>query len=159
LSEPRKALLTVADDPKVAAEVMGRAPSVDPEAEKAAIIKAIGADMATMPGFAIAANGVLVAKWIRKKIGSFVTAAQTQREDGWQGKIGLVLALGPSAFIDDGRYTFAGFAAKIGDWVWYTSTDGTDQDFQPTGSFERVPFRLLRDFEIRGKVPRPDFFY
>ena len=159
--KPALRLLTIDDDPKLAVE-MGVRPAqstVDAKAERKRLMGMIGGELGELKGF-LFGNHVMVAKWIRERASANILAPeQTRREDGWQGKIGLVVALGPSAFVDDANYSFHGMNVSVGDWVWYSSNDGLDQDYVPPGTLARVPLRTLRDVDIIGRVPRPDFFF
>lgn len=131
-------------------------PGIDAQAEAQRIMDQIG-DMADAVIFG---NRILVAKWIRTTMGSLLAAEQTRREDKWQGKVGLVLAVGPLAFKDDPSIgTFAGQSVKVGDWALFQYSDGRDLDFQPPGSHEKIPCKILRDVDIDGVVPRPDMFF
>lgn len=103
---------------------------------------------------------VLVAKWMPEKSGSIINPDQMHRENKWQGKIGLVIKLGPAAFQDDDQAgSFYGAKCEVGDWVWFSIQDAGAADFRPVGSFEKYPCFLLRDKDIIGKVPRPDFWW
>src|SRR5574337_808447 len=44
-------------------------------------------------------------------------------EDDWQGKVGLVLKLGPMAFQDDDSHRFGGVVPSVGDWVLFNTGD------------------------------------
>ncbi len=46
-----------------------------------------------------------------------ITAQGIMAEDHWQGKVGLVMAMGPIAFKDDTSHQFGGVTPKVGDWV------------------------------------------
>jgi hypothetical protein len=158
-AKPR--LLSPADMPEIARElgVVPKTSWADPAAERAKIMAVIGPELTTLKDL-VFGNHVLVAKWIRTRVSnSILAAAKTQTEDRWQGKIGLVLAVGPSAFVDDANYSFHGVSVATGDWVWYSMADGTDQDYCPPGTTDKLPCRTLKDFDIIGRVPRPDFFY
>ena len=103
---------------------------------------------------------LLVAKFIRDKLSHNLAVAQnTQKEDKWQGKIGLVLAIGHLAFVSDDRNNFGDDNVAVGDWVLYEYGDGADADYQPPGTFEKVPCKFINDVDITGKVTRPDMFY
>jgi hypothetical protein len=102
-------------------------------------------------------NDVLVAKYIRSQIGAgLIAAAETQREDVWQGVIGLVLKTGPTAFVDDANNKFHGLKVERGDWVLYRNSDGWDKDVAMLN--ERTQFvkcRVIQDAHIRGRVKYP----
>ena len=63
---------------------------------------------------------VMVLQYIRpegtKTAGGIILAAQTLKEDEYQGRVGLVLAVGPDAYADTARYP-GGAWVKPGDWV------------------------------------------
>lgn len=104
-------------------------------------------------------NQVLVAHFVRNKIGSLIVAAQTQKEDQFQGKVGLVLKLGPSAFVEEPGVKFYGVKAKVGDWVLYRNSDGFPLDFCPPGSTEKILCRLVGDADLKGSLARPDMVW
>lgn len=105
-------------------------------------------------------NRVLVAKFVREHVGKGILATSTtQREDRWQGKIGLVLKKGPLAFKDDAANDFCGQDVDVGDWVWFSYGDGTDAEIRQSASADKVECKMLKDVEIHGRVPRPDFIY
>ena len=101
-------------------------------------------------------NDVLVAKYIREKISeTLIAAAETQREDQWQGVCGLVLKIGPRAFQDDEQNKFYGVSVKKGDWVLYRNSDGWDKDIQMVGEYTAVKCRVIQDAHIRARVKFP----
>jgi len=115
-------------------------------------------------------NEVLVATYIRGNVSEHLVApAEVQREDIWQGVVGLVLMVGPTAFQDDEATKFpwdAWIKAKIitergqppikrGDWVLYRSSDGWQKEIQLTGEYLTAKCRILQDAHIRGKVKYP----
>ena len=104
-------------------------------------------------------NAVVVAKFIRTKIGSIYTSKDTQTEDKWQGKCGFVVAIGPSAFQNEPGFDFHGHSVKAGDWVIYRHTDGWDFDYSAPGRSEKLHFRLLEDTHIKGRVMRPELVW
>lgn len=74
-------------------------------------------------------------------------------EDRFQGKVGLVLAKGPLAFVDDAQTDFAGQDVQIGDWVVFHSADGWSL------TIRGVLCRMVKDNALRMVVPAPDFVY
>ncbi len=94
---------------------------------------------------------VLVGIYIRPQMtkgGILVHTAQ--KEDQYQGKVGLVLGIGPLAFQDDATNKFAGQQLKVGDWVAFRTNDGDALDVNG----QRC--RLLQDTTVRMKLARPD---
>lgn len=109
--------------------------------------------------FKIMSNQVLIAVYIRpeKTKGGILladTKGGTRDEDRFQGKVGLVIGLGPSAFQDDpeGKW-FGGNEIKIGDWVVLRPSDGWQMYVNDTLC------RLAQDTMIRGIVPHPDMVF
>lgn len=94
----------------------------------------------------------------------------TMREDSYQGKVGLVMKVGASAFTDEpdtvdeetgkvivGKHTWKGFLPKVGDWVVVNVGD--------TFGFElpKLPWlpsgrkvRIVDENLVRAIVPEPD---
>ena len=104
-------------------------------------------------------NAVIVAKFIRTKIGSVWTPTDTQTEDKWQGKTGLVVTLGPIAFVDEPNFNFHGLSVKAGEWALYRHTDGWDFDFTLPGTTDKLHLRLLEDTQIKGSTMRPELVW
>lgn len=75
-------------------------------------------------------------------------------DDRYQGKVGLVLKLGPRAFIDDLRdyptRQFSGMRADADDWVVFRASDGLKV---MVGDRE---CRLIPDSNIRARINHPD---
>lgn len=95
---------------------------------------------------------VLVATYIRpeKMKSGLILTSSMREEDKFQGKCGLVLKMGPLAYKETEKMDFGGYAAKVGDWVWYRPVDGYSL------SVRGVHCRVLDDVEIRGDVDHPD---
>ena len=74
-------------------------------------------------------------------------------EDRFQGKIFLVVDLGPGAFKDDPVAKFHGVTLKKNDWVMARPSDG--MEFFYNGN----TLRLFQDVDIRLKVENPRDFY
>ncbi len=103
---------------------------------------------------------ILVAKFIRDRLSASIAIAKdTATEDKWQGKHGLVLAIGHLAFQSDSVNNFGPDTVKVGDWVMFQYGDGQDYDYRPPGTHDLIPCKVLKDVEIAGLVPRPDMFF
>ena len=97
-------------------------------------------------------NQVLVGVYIRPqktKSGIYLTERTTD-EDKYQGKIGLVLKKGDSAFVDPDNQWFANVNINEGDWVLFRPSDGWSV------TINGVLCRILDDHAIRGRVDQPD---
>lgn len=113
-----------------------------------AIIKAVG-DLTDQEVFS---DMVLVGTFIRneKTGGGIIMPKDTVAEDIWQGKVGLVLKVGPLAFgaweDDDVR----GKNAQIGTWVVYAIKDGWGITLNGT------PCRLIPYERLRMRITDPN---
>lgn len=125
--------------------------------EKARMLAEIDCD--EIDAAPIQGNRVLVMQWIRDKVGSLIASSQTQKEDEWQGKVGLVLKVGPAAFVDDPEVgaKFYGFKCEPGQWVLFSNSDGENFGYLPKGKHTPIIMKILREGEISMVIPRPDF--
>ena len=79
---------------------------------------------------------------------------QTRDEERYQGKVGLVVAVGPLAFVEDPeRGVVFPVKAEVGDWVVIRGSDTWSL------SVNKVPCRMMSDVAIRMIVPSPDKVY
>jgi co-chaperonin GroES (HSP10) len=109
----------------------------------------------TLDQIVIYGNYILLGVYERPektKSGLFL-ADQTRGEDKHQGKAGLVLKKGPTAFVSDDNYDFKGQNVEIGDWVSIWISDG--RQLYVNGTL----CRLVEDQHIRLKIPAPDSVY
>lgn len=74
-------------------------------------------------------------------------------EDKWQGKVGLVLAVGPGAYQDTPQVKFYGQSVKPGDWVLTQPSAGLELYIR------EVPCRLFEDVNIRIVVHDPEIYW
>ncbi len=91
---------------------------------------------------------------------TFYESDRAHDENRFQGKVGLVLKVGPNAFKDDSVAKFGGVTIKPGDWVAYRPSDGFEmfiRDRRKTN--EGLPCRLVEDVFIRGRVTDPSLIY
>lgn len=119
----------------------------DLHAKTEAIKKKVG----SLHGIDVMYNMVLLAAYVRpaKTKGGIIRPGENVEEDIWQGKVGLVLKLGPDAFKDDEEVSFNGQVANLGDWVVFKVGDA----WQLT--INDWPCRLVRDSAIRMKTADP----
>jgi co-chaperonin GroES (HSP10) len=126
----------------------------DPKKE---IIEAVG----DLSKFKLFHNQVLVAIYIRPEMtaGGILLSNRIRDEDKWQGKIGLVLKKGPSAFVDTKGEWFTDVEVNVHDWVVFRPSDGWGMTINNRDSKADVLCRLLDDTVIRGTVEDPDNVY
>ena len=104
-------------------------------------------------------NTVMVATYYLPSYHTLSTGHKLYRSDKtldealWQGKVGLVVAKGRMAFVDDEYRKFSGQNVDIGDWVYYDIHDGRQL------TINRVHCRRLKDVEVMGRVKVPYLVY
>lgn len=102
-------------------------------------------------------NDVLILKYVRAQLSeNLIASVETQKEDKWQGSIGLVLKVGPTAFVDDEHTKFHGVKVERGDWVMFRDSDGWNRGIQELyGSHRFAHCRILQDAHIRARIKYP----
>jgi co-chaperonin GroES (HSP10) len=97
-------------------------------------------------------NKILVAVYVRPektKSGIYLPDAHRD-EDKVQGKVGLVMKMGPEAFDDPNGTWFNGIKVNSGDWVVFRPSDGWSI------TINGVLCRMLDDTNVRGRIRQPD---
>lgn len=93
------------------------------------------------------------------------TAKTTASDDKFQGKVGLVMKMGPIAFTEDDQHRWGGVVPKVGDWVIVNINEtfsfdlpvyskGRSRAGSPDG--ERRA-RMVQDVYVRGIVSKDAF--
>jgi len=115
--------------------------------KKKAILEAVG----DLSDIEVMFNQVLVGIYFRPAVtaGGIIMPQSTQQEDQYQGKIGLVLKVGPTAFQSDNDTDFAGQSVKEGDWIVLRPGDGWELTLRETTC------RLVTDRNVRMKIADP----
>lgn len=105
-----------------------------------------------LKGIELTANQVLFALYMRpdKTESGIFLSDVTRKEDEYQGKVGLVLKMGPQAFVDSDDYSFGDLRINIGDWVVSWVSDGRQT------KINGCLCRVVKDTEIRMRVDTPD---
>jgi co-chaperonin GroES (HSP10) len=122
--------------------------SKDPRAD---ILKVVGDLKGVRPKW----NNVLVATYIRPAMtaGGIIRPDSNVAEDEWQGKVGLVLKMGPMAYRDDEDTQFNGEDVKVGEWAVYLPGDGRNV------SVNGYPCRWIKDSSIKMVVDDPSIIF
>lgn len=107
-------------------------------------------------------SDVLVAIYMRpEKTKSGIILTDNMRgEDAHQGKVGLIVKMGPHAFIDEDGNKFRDIIE--GDWVVFRSSDGWPVTLNTSNSAatkDAVLCRIITDINIRMTVSSPDLVY
>jgi co-chaperonin GroES (HSP10) len=115
------------------------------------LLKAIG----DLSSFEVGNERVLIAIYRHEGVtkGGILTSTKTEDESDYQGKVGLVLKVGPCVN-PEGRELTRGFAISVGDWIVVNPSDGLSMHAGAHGS--KVMLRMLPEKVIHMRVPRPD---
>jgi len=114
-------------------------------------------------GIKLLRNRLLVATYVRpqRSKGGIIYADRSLDEDKWQGKVGLLLKIGPCAFEfpEDDEKREAGVIVSgafpcAGDWVFYRASDTWDFGLMPG-----VHCRIITDDAVIGTVADPSVIY
>lgn len=118
---------------------------------KLEIIKLIG-DLTSVD---IKFNMVLLATYFRpeKTAGGIIRPDANKAEDEWQGKVGLVMKLGPKAYQDDEDTQFDGEKVDVGDWAVFKIGDTWSLNING------YPCRMIRDSSIKMTVKDPNMVF
>lgn len=95
---------------------------------------------------------VVLATYVRPnktKSGIYITD-KYREEDVFQGKIGLLIKKGPSAFDDSTGELFGETKFDVGDWLVYRPSDGWSI------TIHGVACRILSDTQVKCRVASPD---
>jgi co-chaperonin GroES (HSP10) len=100
-------------------------------------------------------NKVLVAVYMRpeKTKSKIIMPDQVRDEDKYQGKVGLVLKKGLTAFVDEGAAKFHGQDVKVGDWLVFRPSVGLKMEINGTLCI------LLQDVQVELRIPSPDIVF
>lgn len=104
-------------------------------------------------------NRIWIAIWMRpdfKDLGDgkkILFTDTTRDEDIYQGTAGLVVAMGPFAFVSNDEFDFGKHTPKVGDWVLYHRGGGYGVRFRHNG-VECV--MLEQEKAIKAILTRPD---
>jgi hypothetical protein len=100
-------------------------------------------------------NQLLCAVYVRPtktKSGIFLTDKYTD-EDRYQGKCGLLIGMGPSAFQDDTGQWFNNASFNMHDWLVFRASDGWSLNVNG------VLCRMLSDTQVKLRIPSPDVVF
>jgi co-chaperonin GroES (HSP10) len=111
------------------------------------LLKAVG----DLSDIEVMHNMALTAVYLRPETttGGIIRPDENIREDLYQSKVGLVLKLGPNAFVDDATTSFHGQKVNVGDWVAYNVGSSWALTIRD------VPCRLVSDSQIKLRLEKP----
>ena len=115
----------------------------------------IRSEVGNIEGIDVYHNLILIGVYTRpeKTAGGIILSERTKKEDVHQGVVGLVLKVGPMAFVDDGATKFHGQSLNVGDWCVFRPGDTHKV------AINGVVCRLVEDSLIKLRVPHPDVVY
>ena len=124
-------------------------------AEAADKRKAIKEAVGDLSGVKVMFNQILVGIYFRPAVtaGGIIMPQSTQQEDQFQGKVGLVLKVGPTAFQDDDGNDFAGQKVEVDDWIVLRPGDGWEITLRETTC------RLVTDRNVRLQIDDPSIVF
>jgi co-chaperonin GroES (HSP10) len=85
--------------------------------------------------------------------GGIIASTKTEDESDYQGKVGLVLKIGPLVNVE-GKVDTRGVELRIGDWVVVNPSSGLSMHAGQHGSSRML--RMLIEKDIHMRVKRPD---
>jgi co-chaperonin GroES (HSP10) len=88
--------------------------------------------------------------------GGLITSTKTEDESDYQGKVGLVLKIGPLVNAGDKAQT-RGAELRIGDWVVVNPSSGLSMNAGQHGSDRMI--RMLVERDIHMRVNKPDLVW
>lgn len=89
-----------------------------------------------------------------KTSGGIILPDQTTAEDDFQGKVGMLMKVGPDFQTKDGNAEFFGLnVPKVGDWIMVRV--GDTYSFKVKGKM----FRMCEAKMLRGAVTKPDVIW
>jgi co-chaperonin GroES (HSP10) len=107
--------------------------------------------------YEVLGSNVLLATYIEpeKTAGGIIRPQRNVEEARWQGKVGLILKLGPTAFQYDGPYEWPATARKpsVGDWVMHHASEARELSIKSTSC------KIIDSTLIRLVVPNPADIY
>lgn len=129
---------------------VAKAAAIDP---KQALLDSLG----DISGLEVFHNLVMVATYIEPETtaGGIYLPDMTLKESRFQGKVGLVVKLGPLAFKDDKVAQFGGVVVNLGDWVWFRPSDGSEFFSVDKQKSTGTSCRFFEDTQIKGRVADP----
>ncbi len=137
---PAKKNTQTTDDPKQTLEAnlhrLGECET--PEQQKKLVFSMLGPDY--LKKLTPMENRVLVITYVWSTVrfirdtggnvkGSIILPDQAVKANRFEGKTGLVIAIGPTAFKYSGAWPWEGAKPQIGDWIWYRASDAIERGY------------------------------
>ena len=115
-----------------------------------------------LDGVTLYGSDVLIAVYMRpEKTKSGIILTDTMRsEDAFQGKVGLIVKMGPTCYTDENGNKFRDI--NVGDWCVFRASDGwpvTLNTNNAVTSKDAIICRIITDINIRMTVSTPDLVF
>ncbi len=118
--------------------------------------KKLLAELGDITGIELFNDRVLVAIYRHEGVtkGGIITTTKTHDESDYQGKVGLIVKVGP---LVEAKDEVRGGALKVGDWIAVNPSSGLSMHAGDHGS--KVMLRMLAESEIHMRVNSPDVIW
>lgn len=115
----------------------------------------IRSKVGSLEGVKVLGNYVLIGIYVRpeKTKGGIILTDKTKDEDRWQGKVGLVLKVGPMVGDEKSREWSGNEPIREGEWVVIRPSDGWQH------TLNECDCRMVRDTDIKMRVASPDVIW
>jgi co-chaperonin GroES (HSP10) len=109
-------------------------------------------DLGDLSNIEIFNNQILCAVYVRptKTKSGLYLSDKTIDEDRYQGKVGLLVGMGPAAFQDDSGAWFNNASFNLNDWLVFRPSDGWSI------TVNGVLCRMMADTQVKMRIPSPD---
>lgn len=110
------------------------------------------AELGDISNIEIFNNQILVAVYVRpnKTKSGLYLSDNVVAEDRYQGKVGLLVGMGPAAFQDDSGQWFNNASFNLHDWLVFRPSEGWSI------TVNGVLCRMLSDTQVKMRIPSPD---
>ena len=112
-------------------------------------------EVGDLSGIEVMYNQILVGIYKRpeRSAGGIIYTDTAKKEDEYQGKVALVLKVGPTAFKSDEDMDFGDQSVAVGDWIVLRPGDGWQL------RVGKRACRMLVDSTVKMKIAQPDLIY
>lgn len=110
----------------------------------------------SLKDFRLLGSEVLVATFVQSDVtkGGIIKPDQTTHEDMWQGRAGLLLAMGDTAFkYAPGGFKWEGPKPEVGDWIIFRFADSWDLHLEGVGC------RIVDAENVKAIIKNPETAY
>jgi co-chaperonin GroES (HSP10) len=115
-----------------------------------------------LSGIEVFGSDVVVAVYMRpeRTRAGIILTDNMRSEDAFQGKVGLIVKMGPTAYCDETGNKFRDI--NVGDWAVFRASDGFPVTLTASNSVstkDAIICRIINDINIRMTVSSPDAIF